>query len=274
MKSLLTEYKLHSMNDAPCGKRLGYTMTKNFRMYALIEILVDSVRKVLMVFPNWSDFSQHIGHNYLRKESVQSHQLEDGVDFALPCLRNMYLVKLMNQADISNYMQDASSEGIDRVYQVKRELKLRSASFGLIVSNGFTDQDGGNEGTDYCMFRAIRDAMKSDWIKQLGKKPNPTINEVITAMKNDLQGLFVNSPYGSAHGRMMSGRDIVIFPGSSVTKPGCFIALSLLMYSRFSGEQEKEVYQITLDDIIMNESTGKWEIKIDEIIVNNDDESV
>jgi hypothetical protein len=39
------------------------------------------------------------------------------------------------------------------------------------------------------------------------------------------------------------------------------------MYSH-GGDYEKEVYQITLDDIIMNEKTGKWEIKLDEIIVN------
>ena len=243
-------------------------------MYAIIEILVDGVRKVLMMFSNWTEFSQHIGPNYLLKKGVQSHQLEDGVDFALPCLRNMYLVKLTDKADISNYMQAWSDggidEGIDRVYQVRRALLLRSGTFGVMVSNGLTDLDGGTEGTDYCMFSAFRDAINSDWIQRLGKKPF-SINDVISAMKDNPRGLFVNSPNGSDHGRMMSSRDIVIFPGYSVTKPGCFIALSLLMYSRFSGEREKEVYQITLDDIIMNESTGKWEIKLDEIIVKEDE---
>jgi hypothetical protein len=161
-------------------------------------------------------------------------------------------------------------EGIDRLYQVNRALKLRYATFGVMVSNGLTDQDGGTEGTNYCLFSAFRGAIYSDWIQRL-RKNQFTINDVIGAMKENTQGLFVNSPKHSAHGRMMNGRDIVVYPGCSVTRPGCFIALSLLMYSCFSGEREKEVYQITLDDIIMNESTGKWEINLDEIIMNEDE---
>jgi hypothetical protein len=274
MKSLLTEYSIHSMNDAPCGKRFGIATANYFRMYAIIEILADGVQKVLTVVSNWMEVRQRLGKHYLKQEGVQNDRLEVGVPFALPLLRNMFVVKLMDRADISNYMQAWSDggidEGIDRLYQAKRVLLLRNATFGVMVSNGLTDQDGGTEGTDYCMFSAFRDAINSDWIQRLGTKPF-AINDVIGAMKNNQQGLFVNSPKRSAHGRMMNDRDIVIYPGYSVRKPGCFISLSLLMYSRFSGEFEKEVYQITLDDIIMNKSTDKWEIKLDENIVNKDE---
>jgi hypothetical protein len=94
MKSLLPEYSIHSMNNAPCGKRFGSATGNYFRMYAIIETLADGVQKVLTVDSNWMELSNRIGHNYLQKEGVRSHQLVDGVLFPLPGLRNMFFVKL------------------------------------------------------------------------------------------------------------------------------------------------------------------------------------
>jgi hypothetical protein len=109
---------------------------------------------------------------------------------------------------------------------MRRALILRSAVFGVIVSNGLTDQDGGIEGIDYDIFSSFNALRESGWIRRGGGEkriPTPTINDVISAMKDNKRGLFVNSPNGSAHGAhgiLMNGhdRDFAIFPWSDMLR--------------------------------------------------------